>query len=447
MRLLPLVLAACHDPGDGRRAGHDLGFQRWIDTGADSSTREEPGRDTGAAADTAPDDEPEPEPCVDPDASPLGEPLGCLTATYVRDDDGDCTAEHKTTLSYDSVGRLVSAEEEGESAWVTASVMRWTYLSEHAQPSRMELDLERDGTMDEVRSWTFDEANRPATEEWDSDGDGTADSIQRWAYAGDGQVVSDELDTDADGLVDFGRWSTYDAAGRIVEDLRFEDGYHHLLTSTYDASGNLLRIDSDDGGDGSPSHRREFSYDADDRLLSATYDADVDGTPEQADYWTYDDGYRVTRLETAEGRDPYERTTTHDEAGRVTRIDYDEGADGAIDRSDVWTYDAGGLLVRFDYVYEGYFGDVEAWDTWTYDAEGRVLSRTSEGHDGLMGTDDRYAFVYDGDGRLESMSYDEWLDGADRIVHYEWDAEGRPLSERERVGGARVLLWSYIDDC
>ena len=63
-----------------------------------------------------------------------------------------------------------------------------------------------------------------------------------------------------------------------------------MITSTYDADGNLTSESVDFDGDGNPDFIETITYDADGNETSFTEDSDGDGTPDFIETLTYEAG-------------------------------------------------------------------------------------------------------------------------------------------------------------
>ena len=188
-----------------------------------------------------------------------------------------------------------------------------------------------------------------------------------------------------------------DAAGKLVwATSSYTYGTYSVLF-TYNADGTLATWEGS-YPDGNDYKREEFRYDAGGRLVSV----DVD-------------------LDAAEG------------AVSVGNVDL--GAQGPVDRSIPYTYDADGKLISGGRA--GWWGLVTGMDTFAYDDAGRLVT------DREVSGDVVYTWTYDEGGELLSYEYD-FGGEAYWVRTYTYDADGNLLSDLDESGTGEV--WTYDAD-
>ena len=199
----------------------------------------------------------------------------------------------------------------------------------------------------------------------------------------------------------------HDESHRISEIAEVRSGdYEDENMFTYDADGNLTRIDCDAAiGDASTS--TTFTYDADGNLTNKTTHA---GYGESASTYVYQGGNLVSDTETGPGNP---RTVVYSygyDSGRVTSFTTDCQGDTVGTR---WTltlnyeYDKDGNITRISPVtYDTHgndYGSLSSFSTVNYSYSGGKLDRIDSTRDGHA------EFYYDEHGNLTAV--DEYADG------------------------------------
>lgn len=203
----------------------------------------------------------------------------------------------------------------------------------------------------------------------------------------------------------------------IEEDLA--GGYVNINTFTYDADGNVTRIDRDaDISDSSST--TTFTYDADGNPINKTTHA---GYGESASTFVYQGGNLVTDTETSPANP---RTVVYSygyDNGRVTSFTTDCRGDTVGTR---WTltlnyeYDKDGNITRISPVtYDTHgndYGSLSSFSTVNYSYSGGKLDRIDSTRDGHS------EFYYDEHGNLTAV--DEYADGdSDDEFEFEHEVE------------------------
>lgn len=212
----------------------------------------------------------------------------------------------------------------------------------------------------------------------------------------------------------------HDESHRISEIAEVRSGdYEDENMFTYDADGNLTRIDCDAAiGDASTS--TTFTYDADGSLINKTTHA---GYGESASTYVYQGGNLVSDTETGPGNP---RTVVYSygyDSGRVTSFTTDCQGDTVGTR---WTltlnyeYDKEGNITRISPVaYDTHgndYGSLSSFSTVNYSYSGGKLDRIDSTRDGYA------EFYYDEHGNLTAV--DEYTDGgSDAEFEFEHEVE------------------------
>jgi len=157
-----------------------------------------------------------------------------------------------------------------------------------------------------------------------------------------------------------------------------------------------------------------------------TTDSDADGTVDKTHAYTYDADGRVTVSEDdndADGMPEYRYTYTYDANGNRTMEEQDFGADGTIEYRSTFAYDANGNWTMEEQD-DGADGTIEYRNTYAYDANGnRTMFEYDEGADGTI--EYRSTFAYDANGNRTMEDRDDGADGTIEYRYtYAYDANG-----------------------
>ncbi|MEC7983606.1 MAG: putative metal-binding motif-containing protein [Myxococcota bacterium] len=170
----------------------------------------------------------------------------------------------------------------------------------------------------------------------------------------------------------------------------------HFLSYFYDSHQRILRIETDQDGDGATDEIYHYLYNNDGLLSEEGLDADLDGVPEQ-------ERYRYQ----------------YDAQGRMTSSLYDADGDGFLEREDLWSYHTNDTIESWEsyvpHLYQRYeydeFGestshqidndrdgdlDFIAIYVYHYSSQGVILSK-----------EDR--IDYDGDGTSDQIDVHDWF--------------------------------------
>ncbi len=273
--------------------------------------------------------------------------------------------------------------------------------------------------------------------------EGTLTSRSTSLYDADGSSHTETYHHHADGTVSMRATTTRDAGGRS---LTFEEDYgadgtvDYYVTQTYDEYGNVLTYEEDPDADTLRMDKRAYTYSAkfdDDGTIveKVDEDEDDDGSADERRRYTYADPASLQGNVSTAGRP------------ELLRYEWDGGADGTVDYSVVYSYDAQGNNVAQQvgtwlatYTYDSHDnmlgetvdddsdGTPDSLDAWTYDDDGNMTLHASDYNaDGTI--DSTEAYDYDSDGNVLTEGDDHDADGtADWRITYTWDAGGNLLS-------------------
>ncbi|MBM4369663.1 MAG: hypothetical protein FJ102_25865, partial [Deltaproteobacteria bacterium] len=193
------------------------------------------------------------------------------------------------------------------------------------------------------------------------------------------------------------------------------------------------------------------SYDSAGNLVVETHDLEADGAIDVSYTWTYDAwGNELTRVTSGLWEADYAWAYTYDPSNYVLVAEYDgygDATDGVIDERDTFTRDADGrpLTAAYDYDLDG---DAELKVTKSWDAAGNALSETWD-YDGLTdawGTpyvDWSWTLTYDADNNVLSSTYDTGADGLAPDVWTYTYAGGLRMTQDVDYAGDGVLDAQY----
>ena len=283
-----------------------------------------------------------------------------------------------------------------------------------------------------------------------------------------GLVGLSELHRDDNGdcQVDLAVYLHYDERGNVI---RRDDGTSaNYQTMQYDASGNLIRAESDSllygvssltvwqyNIYGGPLHRsvggldngmidetETWQYNSAGALTHREKDYNADGIAEEFEGWQYDVADRLVRYELEER--------------------YESGAKSGADLA-TWSFDTNGNLIRHGRL-SGLNASWEDVETWQYDAEDRLVGHVERAFIGWWPGLDVYrlflegisitTYSYDVDGTLsgylDRSEYDIEEDGVIDVHTAEYSADGELLRETwdENDDGDVELIrtWRYQYD-
>lgn len=257
-------------------------------------------------------------------------------------------------------------------------------------------DVDRDGTVDSVRSFEFDDMGRMHRKLRDSNADGIDDVIETFMYDARGNLTGHEVDTNADGRIEQRVTFEYDGNDRRIASYTYNEVSGALRASEsrdYDGQGRVLLQEEFSYPSGALFRQKSWIYDGSGRLRSVLDD-------------------RINSISEIE-------SYVYDGYGRVRQIDYDSDADGNIDRYYSIEYDALNRiqLTRYDSDNDG---NVDFETSYAYTPFNAVAEwRTTAFVNGVGQLSSRMLYEYDGNGYPVQIRYDTDGDGNyDSITNY-----------------------------
>jgi len=252
---------------------------------------------------------------------------------------------------------------------------------------------------------------------------GTAPLLTERDFDARGRLLFEATDRGADGVIDASVRYSYNDALRLVmrkTDANGDGEPDSGFVRAFDAQRNLLRNEVDTNGDGVAEWVEVRTFDDRGNVLSHVTDIGNDGVAEAVHIRTYDEAnHELTHVgeDFRTGR-ATRSASVYDARGLRVESATDFGADGSVDWSEKYTYDARGNLVRaFRARVERDFEPEEDRFGFVYDEAGRVVLQFDDRHP-VGFTENFTAFAYDAQGRISIMTY--YLGGHDES---QWDRQ------------------------
>lgn len=275
----------------------------------------------------------------------------------------------------------------------------------------------------------------PVTTEVYQDGGGDLLGLYTFTVNAGDEVTSKVLETFEDGAVDRTTTWTYDHddASRVIRsDLVtvLKDGTVDATswnTYTYDAAGWLVSEQADTDGDGAADSETTYTRDAEGDLLTSRFDSLLPRVPDV--YAEFDgEGRQLLREESYDGVVDALYVWTYDAYGNVLTYDYESTYYSTIDVDYEYTYDASGFVVADTMRRDG---EIEYTQWWTRDASGNPIERTFD-VEGDGSIDGRDTWTWDAEGRMVEAASDWEPDGVvDSVSTWVFDAAGNELSRTD----------------
>ncbi len=332
----------------------------------------------------------------DPDGD--GTPEARVETSVDIGDDG--TVNWTERFEYDTRNRLTgSTREVYGSDGETVESTETRVFDRMSRVTRVERDLDNDGTADIVVTSSYDGVTGQLREFHvrDRDGNGTADHAEMRLYGSDERLLRLEVDENYDGT-------------------RANFNADYIESREYDDRGFTARYDLD--GNGGSERTHVFISDGP-HSQTVRIDDTGNGVPNLIEIRSADAFRRVTRIEYFDdgivaGSDDYDRVTEHEYADSDRRVDltrFDDDGDGSYDRSETYDYRSNGRIrtIGFD---DDYNGIADRYVHWNYSSRG-LVSRIDHDANGDGVVESREIFQYTGIDRVERVihEYDRNLDG------------------------------------
>jgi len=210
--------------------------------------------------------------------------------TVIREVTSDQTVLDVLNNTFDERGNLLTSSMDYGADGSVESVVSYTYD-------------ERDNTLSVVLSgkgryanqstvYTYDAEDHVLTEHHDNDGDLIYDILWTYAYDEAGNLLTKSQDYGLDGVLDEQTTYKHDAEGRLVEQALDQglDGVFEVVSSyAYDAQGNEVMMEMRFPPESSQSDIRHTStFDAAGNLLTLETDVEIDGTVDLVKQYYYE---------------------------------------------------------------------------------------------------------------------------------------------------------------
>lgn len=171
--------------------------------------------------------------------------------------------------------------------------------------------------------------------------DGLIDVVATVSWADDTQAIA--YDYYNDRSIDLTVVYRLNAAGQSVEVTSF-DQYGALLDRheyTRDAAGNATQDVYQNFEDRTDNYTTTWAYDADGNLLSAEVDEGSDNSVDYRITYELDEAGLTLRgvKESSDGTVLSESSYAYDDSGRLVTVTEDEGGDGTIDSTQTFTFE------------------------------------------------------------------------------------------------------------
>jgi RHS repeat-associated protein len=330
---------------------------------------------------------------------------------------------------FDSLGRLDNVEVHASNGQplTQAEATDYVYdlignLDEVVQPNGVLADYQYDALnrLDLLRNYR--DANDNGTYEANVDAllvefdyDVRADGKRTGVTETDGQGDVTRIDWD------------YDAVGRLIREAydSHDDSLDFITDYTFDLTGNRVQQKTDTsptfGGDPTFDKAVDYLYDANDRLISESLDSDNDGTAERTTTYGYDHTQQTNKTvwqgedtDRSTGTKLSETNNEYNLQGRLLRVETDSNADGTIDATSEYDYDARGIRVSqmVDGVTTSYLFDHHNFTGYAQvleekDSAGQIVRSFVLGLDVVSQVEasgEVYYFLYDGHGSTRGLT-------------------------------------------
>ena len=280
------------------------------------------------------------------------------------------TSGSRTAWTYTEDGYLTGQDRDNDGDEIDDERNRYDY---NTVGLRTQWQRFREDTR--TITYEYDDAGRLSRQTTDNESDGTIDTDLRYTY-----------DTP------FLQWTRLDTVRNGQPD--------GLATRMLDSQGRLVRLDSDDDGDGT-FRVDQISYGS--NRLTLEIDTTGDGTIEYTEISTFDANSNLIHTYGNDSGFEWEATFEYDMHGNLIRREADNGLDGMLDLIDINAYDEYNSLIRTesDNDADGTPDTITAW-LFGYDADGNIVrEQTDRGADGDVDFELSYTLEVVGFGVVE----------------------------------------------
>ncbi len=304
------------------------------------------------------------------------------TISYARNSDGDII---RTDYDDNGNGQADRTHFDPNGDGVLDRIETYYERDEQGNSLRTGFDDDADNTVDRIESYVRDVKGRIIRADFDDDADNTVDRVEVYAWNTAGAVIGTYYDDDVDGVID-----------RAAFDDEGDGTVDRIETYSYDAHGNLIKKVMAVGGEGDEA-----------AVEAPAPDLEEAGGPSLGRSAADGPGARGVA-----GKE----TGAAGEAGARTPFEamLDDLGEGAVIRSETYTRNAAGVVVRTDYD-EGDDGIVERSSV--DDAGDGVIDEHRYDHD-ANGSPDWVGRDSDNDGMIEQLEFHgQWGAAGHRVTH------------------------------
>ncbi|MDP8179982.1 hypothetical protein, partial [Phocoenobacter skyensis] len=326
-------------------------------------------------------------------------------AKELLDKNNNGTTDAINTNTYDDKGNQIKTEyDKNADGTVDSSTTR--EFDDKGNATKESFDKNNDGIVDAINTNTYDDKEQKVKTEYDKTADGSPDKIETYEYNDMGRIVKVIEDRNADGVLEEGvdqykTWQLNDK-GYNEKTVVYEPSGEAKVSWTYtlDDFNSPLRVDTDNGNDGTIDGIKTFEYNDQHELIKLYVDNDNDGIMDKVLEFT----------------DP--NVTSYASYGRsVFKVIHDTNDDGKIDK--ISEYDIDGLHKNTLFKEDGV--TVKATVEFENDSHGRVIKEIIDSNADDV-TDRINTIIYDDKGKKEFLFRDDVADGfdgnADQVYAY-----------------------------
>jgi hypothetical protein len=240
------------------------------------------------------------------------------------------------------------------------------------------IDLNNDGTNDDVIKYTYDNNGVLIKESHDTTDDSTVEYFVNYTYDNNQNPIKKERNYFDDEMVDYVYSYEYDANGNVIKEELDEnnDGVIEAVQTanfTYDANGNVIKEEIAYNDIGIIDIVKNYTYDHNLYLVREEVENSNSGMIEFIKSFIYDHNWFLIREEVDYSNDgviEMVKNLTYNTNGNLIEETHDSGADGTIDYSASYYYNEFPLVIEerdsnadtiIDYVAGRQYTDYFRW--------------------------------------------------------------------------------------
>ncbi len=336
---------------------------------------------------------------------------------------GNGTVDQVYTATVDADNHIVHAEKDLDPDGTVDESIDYT-TNAKGNVLTMLIDSGNNGTVNEARTYTLDEEERITKKEADTDNDGNLNYIYTAnSFYADGDVKELSLDLDADGIKDriytYAEYTTPNKKTKLLYlDMDADGTVDRIYAYVYDDRSLLDTFHLDMDADGTADRSYSRTYDIKERLITQSLETDYDGNINAKYTYAYMGSKRVTVLVEYDTDDDgtFDKSiaTTYDANGTKETVLNDNDYDGNIDKKT--TYNDKGLKIKYENDSDD-DGTMDLIATYAYNTADQIVT-TSYDTDADGTVDMIYTFIYDSAGLHIRSFIDTNADGIDDKLYY-----------------------------